>query len=266
MQCSPNHEKFYKQHETCFSKTQLLEMLNILKVKHNKRITKQELWDIINETMFQYCTDGDEHCWVEQTNNMSSAHVPKQPIEWKSNPYTWLTNLDIINVLSQYERKYTNFKFLGVFPLDFADKTGFSQCVSEEICNLNLSKLRNFDSFACVFNLDKHYQPGSHWVAVYFNTKKNTTNYGFFYFDSTAADIPPEILNFGMSMQSQINDPKFKIHKNVVQKQFKDSECGMFSLYFIIQCLLRKPFKKIINDDVFDARVHKLRNKLFRTT
>jgi hypothetical protein len=217
--------------------------------------------------MYTECGDGDEACWVERgyLKQHSNALIPKQPIEWKHNPHTWLTNIDILNVMTQYEKNpKRKFKFLGVFPIDFNENYGLGRCISEEICNIKLSKFKEYNSFACVFNLDKHNQPGSHWVAVYFNTSKRRKNYGFYFFDSTGSKIPKEIENIGISIKKQINNDGFKMHENNVQKQFKNTECGMFCLFFIINCLKNKPFKEIVNDGTYDDEVHTLRNKLFR--
>lgn len=268
MQCSPYHRKFLIAHNTCFSKKQLVSIASYLHLKFNKHtIRKNELWKLINKHMLE-CEDGDEHCWLRKTNNLiTDAHVPSKPSDWEHNPHTWLSNFDIMNVMTQYEQKYNRFKFIGVFPIDFSEKYGLSTCISVELCNFTLSKFTGkYDSFACVFNLDKHYQSGSHWVAVYFNTNKRNKNYGFYFFDSVSAKIPQEILRFGISVQKQINDPDFHLHQNVVQKQFKNSECGMFCLHFIIMCLKNKPFHAIINTPYYDNDVHKLRNKLFRSS
>ena len=265
MQCSPSHIKFLESHNTCFSKTQLLNLASSLHLKNYKSKSKKDLWNLINQHMSKYCDSGNEHCWLNHTNLQSNAHVPLQPKEWSSNPYTWLSNIDIMKIMIQYEKKYRCFKFLGVFPIDFAEKYGMSQCISNELCNLKLSKInKSYSKFGCIFNLDKHYQSGSHWVAVFFNRKKNNTNYGFYFFDSVSSKIPKEIYNFGLSIQNQMNDPNFKIYQNKIQKQFKNSECGMFCLHFIIQCLKNKSFDDIISTKYYDEDVHKLRNVYFR--
>jgi len=266
MQCSPSHVKFLKTHNTCFSKTQLFNLADTLNLKAYKSKSKNDLWILINQHMSKLCNHGDEHCWLNHTNNLiTNSHVPKQPKEWSSNPYTWLSNLDLMKVMVQYEKKYRSFKFLGAFPIDFAEYYGMSQCISKELCNLNLSKFnKSIHKFACIFNLDKHNQSGSHWVAVFFNRNKSKTNYGFYFFDSVSTKIPKEIHDFGLSIQKQINDPDFQIHQNVIQKQFNNTECGMFCLHFIIQCLKNIEFHTIINTKYRDEDVHKYRSILFR--
>lgn len=272
MQCSPyNNDKFFKQHNTCFSKTQLLHLAESLRISIPNNSKKQHIWNSINQYMISKnkCDDKNEHCWLKyypkHIINRDSTHVPQHPIDWFDNPYSWLSNLDIMNVMVQYERKYKLFKFIGVFPIDFASNNGFGKCISEEICNLNINSLiKKYSSFAAVFNLDKHYEPGSHWVAIYFNVNKSSSNYGFYYFDSNAIKPPNEIINFYKSIKTQIKGEDFKLEYNIIQKQFKNSECGMFCIYFLTLCLKNIPFEKIIKKPFNDDDVHKLRKRFFR--
>jgi hypothetical protein len=118
--------------------------------------------------------------------------------------------------------------------------------------------------FGIIFNLDKHNEPGSHWVCVYINTNSKSDNFGFFYFDSNALPMPSEINTLSKSIETQVNHSKFKILQNDKRKQFKNTECGMFCMHFIIQCLKKKTFKEIISQKCFDDDIHKLRQKYFR--
>jgi len=54
-----------------------------------------------------------------------------------------------------------------------------------------------------------------------------------------------------------------KVHVNTVQKQFKDTECGMFCLYFLIEALKKKNLHDIYANSIRDEDVHALRKLLF---
>ena len=54
---------------------------------------------------------------------------------------TWLSTLDIQSVLKQFEKKYTDFIFLGAVPADFDLKDSMGKCIVHEMCKLNLEKL-----------------------------------------------------------------------------------------------------------------------------
>lgn len=277
-QCSPYHEarrstsKGSTHHRSCFFKEQLLSMARALRIGGvGPRSTKAELWDAINRTMHDRygCASGDEHCWVDKDTSAArhaDSLVPAAPSEWTANPEAWLSNFDILNVLTQYERRYPSFKFVGVFPINFAQRDTFGRCVSEAMCSLRLSALKKkYSSVGVVFNLDRHDQPGSHWVCAYVGLTE--PNRGFYYFDSNAEPMPPEVRRFAKSVVDQAKDDKepFEVRENTVRKQFENNECGMFCIHFILMCLRRKPFDDIVASKFYDRHANALRKELFRT-
>jgi hypothetical protein len=268
MSCSPHHQKFFKQHKTCFTKAQLHEIARQINIPAFKSLSKTQLWNKINVYMWEKkaCKKDDEVCWIDETNsnhNLSNALVPQKPSIWKQNPRTWLSNIDILNILTQYEKKYKKFKFLGVFPIDFGNSNFAGGCISQALCNIKFDFVSH-NKFAAVFNTDKHYQSGSHWICFFANTNPRSKNFGFYFFDSNGLPCPSEIKTLYNSFRTQLNSKKFDFHENLIQKQFKNTECGMFCIYFIIQMLKNKSFNSVINDNVRDDEVFKLRNILFR--
>lgn len=269
MLCSPHQKHFYKTHKTCFSKTQLVDIAKQMNIEHNKYIKKRELWQLINEHMWKKkdCAKEDEICWIDHSktnaNNISNAYVPQKPTSWKHDPKMWLSNIDIMQVMSQYSKKYTKLNFLGVFPIDFAYSNILGTCVSKALCNVQFD-FNSHDKFAAVFNTDKHYESGSHWICCFCNTNPRSKHFGFYFFDSNGNPCPPEIKSLYESFNTQLNVENFEFNENLIRKQYRNTECGMFCLYFIIESLKNKSFKTIINDDVYDDKVFKLRNVLFR--
>jgi hypothetical protein len=242
------------------------ELLKVLKMKFNEKGCKKEL------CMLEEIKD------VELRENVKKEiFAPDQPIEWKTNPDEWLSNYDIMNVIRQYEEKYTDFKFFGPTTIDFDTRLPElnNQCVENNLCEFNLKKdLKNgFQHFACVFNLDKHYESGSHWVSIFVDIPEKI----IFYFDSAASPIPEEISVLVKRLQKQsleLDKPfRFKYYSNGnLRHQNGGTECGMYALFFIITMLTGKtPFfkdrilsmkerihlftkKKIRDEVVFDYR------------
>ena len=161
---------------------------------------------------------------------------PEKPKSWNKDPNTWLTNFDIENVLNQYEESHKNFDFIGPSFIDFNSQIGNS-CVDPEICNFNLEKFikKGKNKIGIVFNLNKHNQSGSHWVSLFIDVK----NKFIFYFDSNGTDIPPEIKHLVDKIveQGKKINIDFKVHINSKEHQYSNTECGMYSLYFIITLL-----------------------------
>jgi hypothetical protein len=131
-----------------------------------------------------------------------------------------------------------------------------------------------------VFNLDRYDEPGSHWVSLYVSLgepgklKKTKTIIGgslnasiqweqtdpiegskrhkkyvespfIFYFDSTGREAPAEIT----ALINRIKDQCLKLPKSINIKSYNNNgkdhqksntECGMYSLFFIITMLTNK--------------------------
>ena len=130
-----------------------------------------------------------EDCWLEEIKDKQLRNTidklsfaPDEPEEWKTNPDEWLSNFDIFNVMAQYEQKHSEFKFFGPTSIDFDSRLPQKggKCVEEDLCSFSLKYwMKNGKTkFGIVFNLDKHDEPGSHWVSLFIDT----TNKFLFYF------------------------------------------------------------------------------------
>jgi hypothetical protein len=263
---------------TCFTMVQLKQIAknynatinspkNIIKMHR----TKEALWNAIEKKLQFHCPS-DEKCWLNfgTTKNAHSRFRPDMPKSWVDNPREWLSNIDIQKVMQQYQKK--TFKFVGVFPTDYDYKLSMNECVAEELCNLDIKQLKKdkVTELGIIFNTDPHYASGSHWVAVYvniINSKKNG-KFGFYYYDSNAEQPSKYIHRLYDSIKTQlpkIQQDIFTMRTNDVKHQFKNTECGMFSMDFIINMLNKKnTFDQIIHQKIDDDIVFKKRKIFFR--
>lgn len=254
LNCNPNVVGKSINKNSCYTR----KVLNKIKTKFNKnnvgnRITSSDDQEVYKELSLKVKNCEDESCWLKDMDEIEKKSLhkesfsPAKPKEWIKNPNEWLSNFDILNVLNQYEEKHQDFKFIGPSPIDF-DSTpyGNNQCVSTELCKFNLQDYNDsgFKSIGVVFNLDKHNQSGSHWVSLFISIRHNL----IYYFDSAANDIPKEIDKLIKLIVSQSQN-KLKFITNVPhQHQYSNTECGMYSLFFIITMLDESmPIKKRIN-------------------
>ena len=188
---------------------------------------------------------------------------PKMPDAWEEDPDMWLDSLNIKGVMEQYQQDRNDFEFLGPFPIDFAAPDPYSQdkdkCLIGEMCSLNLADMRSKGKtkIGIIYNLDPHYKSGSHWVANFIDLVKNHC----YYFDSYGMKAPGQIYKFMQSLTVQ--DPKIKLAYNARRHQYKGSECGMYSMYFIICMLKNEPFRKFCHRAPRDNVMLTLRNWLF---
>lgn len=202
---------------------------------------------------------------------------PEKPESWYKNPRTWLSNYDIQNVMNQYQntKKY-KYAFLGVFPIDFSVKLNDGRCAYNSLCNIDIKNYLTKNFIGLITNLDKHDEPGSHWTSTFFCINPKLPSYGAYYYDSTSRPIPPLLLQFINDIKRQCDAlyPKntFNIIYNKKQHQFKNSECGVFSLLFQIRWINKHivkhnntSFQEIIsNPSIKDEQMTMIRDYIFR--
>ena len=240
---------------------------------------KQQLVKQMAKELSPKCGEAD-HCWVQQNfvdastkaKIMSKAFRPLKPVEWYKDNQTWLNTFDIQKVMQQYEDKHRDFFFLGVFPIDFKEKDEYGYCVAPGMCEFDLKKVieKGKKRFAMVLNLDKHNESGSHWVAMYCNLNPRRKNFGVFYYDSVAYPPPREAASFmkeverqaGIIFSKKVAD-RFVMRYNRVQKQYEDTECGVYSEVFLTQMLKDIGFDEICKRMKKDGDINKLRNMLY---
>lgn len=191
---------------------------------------------------------------------------PEQPSKWKEDPDMWLDSTNIETVMKQYEDAYPAFEFMGPFPIDFAApdpyvKTNQKQCLIKEICALRVTDAikHGTQTIGIIYNLDPHFKDGSHWVANFIDIPKHKC----YYFDSYGYAPPSQVARFMKWLTTQ--DPTMHLSYNAHRFQHKDSECGMYSLYFIIRMLMGDQFKPFCRREPPDSTMLEFRNWIFST-
>lgn len=284
MSCSVRDERDKLLASSCFIESEVKSIAGIMGLD-----AKQDGQRLLGHLHEKFRTvPGEEDRWLDgisdqrlASNLLHRAFRPLHPVEWKMNPRLWLSDLDIDLVLSQYHTNLGDshrFKFAGVFPSDFADTMpGSGRCVSPKMCDLSVRDLLRSGTHytGIVFNMDKHNQRGSHWVACYVGLDPSTPErFGAFYYDSSGKKPPESIHQFMLRMQSEaeqegLNAPRipFQVHYNAIRKQFKTTECGIYAILFIILCLQTDlAFGDLCQNIISnDDSVHDLRWKMFRS-
>lgn len=258
--------------KSCYSNDLLIKIRDKHNFTKKNRINSNDgkkIWKRLKKT-YKKCKN--ELCWIKKLNmkglSQNNIFRPVSPKTWSENPYTWLSSIDIEEVMNQYEKSYSNFKFIGPSPIDYDEKKMFGNCVWEELCKFNLKTLYNMGKkkIGIIFNLDPHYKSGSHWVLVFIDLDKNF----IMYFDSNGDKIKNRIKNLVNNVRKQGEELGLKLkfytnYKFVHQK--KDGQCGLYSLYVIIK-LLREELtpidlkKKRITDKVMENYREIYYNKL----
>jgi hypothetical protein len=288
--CSPiaNHNKI--DENTCLTPN----ILTVIKTEFNKlnpndaiiAKTSKGIWLELQKKCD--CVNTTDECWYSHIKDNALRekitkyiYAPTHPKSWNKNPNEWLSNFDILKVLKQYETTYSNFKFFEPTTIDFDLKLSQNQCVSDEICNIDITRFikpgkEQKTEFGFIFNLDSHTGSGTHWVSFYISFK-----YKFaFYFDSVGEPIPNEVKRLKNRIVGQMiayrPNTVIKFYQNApFNHQRGNNECGMYSLYFITTMLTKKidGVQKTLNDvikyfkgkngAITDSKMNSMRLSLF---
>jgi hypothetical protein len=212
----------------------------------------------------------DEMCWLKQefTKYLEPAMVEEadhntfRP-EGPGGRFDWLATTNIDDVMGQYHAVYDDFHYLGTFPSDFDSiyvienhpTTGISADYLHSL--IRQGKRR----FGCVFNLDEHYKDGSHWVGLYASAQNGQVRF----FDSYGDKPDPRFFALMERFAKVFQEigVAASIDYNRYRHQFEDSECGVYSINFIIRMLDGHDFEHLTRDAVHDREINLCRTVYF---
>jgi hypothetical protein len=298
--CAPN--KIYKD-GSCMTIESLIKIAQKWNIKNNDKINiinnKQYLVNELDTKLQNKCSN--QICWLrldfikELEDNEDLLNNTFRPLGPKGK-YDWLSTTDIDNVITQYQEKYPEFLFLGAVPYDFEDLKFLG------LHNLDFKKLEdeNIHKIGIVINLDEHYKGGSHWVALFANLSTNQIYFfdsvgkkprkrikkfinkiiKYLYYkkynkklyiqsiykklknhNNLSNSDHKHSINTNIEIQNLLND--FDIRYNNIQHQFKDSECGVYSINFITRLVSDESFDNVINNIITDEQMNNFRKEYF---
>ncbi len=298
MKCAPS--KKYSD-GSCFTIDSLKKIASNYNKKNANKIDlnldKSKLVEELEKRLANKCSD--QTCWlrldvVKELDNEdieTNTFRPRGP----SKKYEWLSTSHINEVIEQYQAIHKDFLFLGAVPLDFEDLPVLG------IDNLDFADLekQGKKKIGLVINLDEHWKDGSHWVGLFSDLDKNQ----IYYFDSLGKKplkrtrkfvnkIAKYLYNKKYGEKLPINDiiqkiksinkvggksslgsnvhiknllnGNFDIRYNHIQHQFENSECGVYSINFIVRLVSGESFDNVINNITKDEQMNSNRKVYFR--
>ena len=273
--CSPvNNESII----SCIPDELLGEIYTIL-YKKGPPSSKIKIHKSISKKLSGKCKD--ELCWTTiheiekgltptEYDRLLDSFRPLMPDNWGAGKSSWLNNKNIDDVMEQYSKKFQRFKYCGAIPIDYNVKTEHG-CVNEYLCKLNVSKtMEDYDKLGIVFNTDPHDKSGEHWFSVLVDFKGNYDDKipSIFVYDSVGIKkkLPPKIVELVNDISGQFN----RLHNQVMNLIYNDidhqrgnTECGIFSLYFLIQMLENNSLKDYLLLNPTDKDMKEYRNHFF---
>jgi hypothetical protein len=299
--CAPT--KNYNE-GSCFTYEQLYKMaeaynknINNPDININKSMinldnpSKRDLVYALTDRLKNVCKD--QLCWLttEIVKNISDDNIKEDIMKNTFRPkgpglqgnFKWLNTTNINNIMEQYEKKYPDFKFFGAVPIDFDElpQLGIKDMNFDELINDNITRI------GFVFNLDRHNQSGSHWVALFCNLCKTQ----IYFFDSYGTRPKKEIRvlidriakwcyenikkkkldvsDNDTDVSYMTKDKKNKYEKlmgidyNRSRHQYGNSECGVYSVNFILRLLKGESFENVSKNITTDDKVNACREEYF---
>lgn len=251
--------------DTCLTESLLQKLIdNHNKVYPQSKINQQQLQadkvlDILRENS-KDCKHSihTDKCMLKKAGlekHSNDLFAPQH--DWK-NPKEWLSNFNIKAVMDMYSKSYPHFHFFGPVPINFDD---LNVCPNngDNLCHFNLEKelLSGKTKFGFIFNLDFDKGPGTHWVSMFYDAspndpkksllfffdsagKNNTPNDRFLHIQSLANNIIQQTKNMKNEKYIKLREHPPVLQFNEKQHQSGNTECGVYSLFFIITMLTRK--------------------------
>jgi len=210
-------------------------------------------------------------------NIIKKNYKPIQPKNWKQCGsknkhqchYTWLSNIDIQNVMYHYQKKFKNFEFIGIFMIDFdrVQKDLIGRQINLFDLDFEEFNRRGINHLGIIFNTDTSKGSGIHWIAMQIFWEPNTMKKGEInFFDSagSAHTIPFSILKLMKHLQSKYKKKgyDFITQVNKTNHQRENSECGVYSVYFLIYTLFNS-YSDMNNNVIDDSTIHMFRDILW---
>lgn len=205
-----------------------------------------------------------QKCWTEQSfmNNLTKKtknELKKYTFrpDGPNGRFEWLNTYNIDNVMNQYENTHQDFKYLGTVPMDF---DSLDQLDIKNIDFKNLEK-DNKKKIGIVFNLDESWKNGSHWVSLYSDLEKGN----IYYFDSYGTKPEKRVRKLMRRIAKYCESKGLKLDAdyNKVRHQYKNSECGVYSINFILRNLNGEKFDEISKNKVSDDKINECRKEYF---
>jgi hypothetical protein len=192
-----------------------------------------------------------------------------EPCDQTAEDCPWLSNNELDLAGESFEKKYKDHKALGFHMINFDERqTALGEITFEDLCN-NKCK-----TMSCVLNTDRYGGPGKHWLCVFLDARKPTVSVEFF---NSSGNPPAKSLSYWVERMASeaeacgrrairvFNGAEANNSISIGKAhQRKNSECGVYSIYYIWSRLKGIPYSEFTKKVIPDEVMKKFRAKIFR--
>lgn len=221
---------------SCFDDAEINKLINDhnLSVDMYRRIPVNMPLEQKRQLLLRQTNCDSDACLVDHSGTTSEALKPKGHLKW-------LSNDDIDKIMHQFELIIPNFKFYAAVACDYYDV--YPKEFPKDVMK--------YTDVAWIFNTDRTFQSGKHWVALYVSNKNKTVEY----FDSVGKEPNKYIKGFITRYFGN-----YKYSWNKVKHQKENNECGIYSIYWILARL----HGDSVSTRITDQQMHYFRAAVFR--
>ena len=226
---------------------------------HDPQIPKTDgAWHEITRRLKDECNNK-----TAEAERACVAHAlvkkPAAPESWQANGAEWLSSDDIDMTQKHYEKLIPSYYYVGSVPIDFDKKAKTGKCLVSSLCSLNIRELykKGYRRIGVVFNTDTSDGPGEHWMAAFADLRSKNPYMSFF--DSYGQSPEDEVVVLMHRWKEQYDafgETPMKLFYSKIRHQKKDSQCGMYSIYFLYCSIFEIPIQERIPDDVVEWMRH----------
>ncbi len=177
---------------------------------------------------------------------------------WGPKDSTWLSNVNIDEVLDQWTGIYPGYNHIPFKMNDTLKKVKMHNIVKN-----------GMHCFSIAINTDRSSGPGIHWFCVYGDFNNDSAPKTLEYFNSSGSKPSREVHEWLHKIKHDTeknlgDDTKIiLVHKNDLQKG--ESECGLFVLWYIYNRLNGTPYREFFeSESADDDMMFEFRKHIFR--
>lgn len=178
---------------------------------------------------------------------------------------TWLNNIDIDEICAQWMAKFPHYKRIPFAMRDFQTHRHTS---NGDIPLADFDFLGEYKNgktqFSCVINTDVYSGGGEHWEAIFVDMSRPTWTVELF--NSSGGMPPREFATWLADKATELNtlNPTKLLCEETTIHQKSDTECGVYSLFYVWARLHGITYKQFNTGAIADQHMYTFRRQLFR--
>lgn len=214
-----------------------------------------------------------EKCILKKTTHpQSRAELETRFKVEGPNDNKLLSNVNIDSVMKQWMSNFSGFFAYNFNMLDYADHSldnlGRVLDKPDTLATIDFRDLysKQFRIAACVINSDVYRGPGKHWMVLMADARSKD-EWSIEFFNCSGNPPAPEWVNWmqktKMQMESIRDHPRITLAKSNVRHQYSNTECGVYSLFYIWARLCGVKKEILLNTPIPDRLMFMFRQHLF---